>query len=247
MTPEAQRVVAVIQARMGSARLPGKVLRNLAGRPVLQWVIEAAIAAEGIDEVLVATSSNAGDDPIVDLSERLGVRTIRGSEDDVLERFLLAASDSDADAVVRLTSDCPLLDPVIISQVVALWRTDPRLDYVSTTLSRSLPRGLDVELVRVSALERVRSRPEPHHHAHVTSAVYEAGAGFACAGLVMQPDSSHYRVTLDTPEDAELLDQVVAVLPAGSPNWRDVVALLDRRPEIAAVNAHVSQKPLVEG
>lgn len=242
-----QRVVVVIQARMGSTRLPGKVLRNLGGRPVLQWVIEAALAADGIDEVVVATSWHTGDDPVAELSSKLGIRVIRGSEDDVLERFIVAAQSTAADAVVRLTADCPLLDPLVITQVVALWRADPKLDYISTTLARSLPRGLDVELVRAAALEKVRSRSEPHHHAHVTSAVYEEGAGFACAGIVMRPDKSRYRVTLDTLEDADALDRVVALLPAGLPTWGAIVEILDNHPEIAAVNAQVSQKPLVEG
>ena len=241
------RVVAVIQARVGSTRLPGKVLRDLAGSPVLEWVTQAAMAADGIDKVVIATSTESGDDAIVEFGAVHGIEVIRGSEDDVLSRFILAAEVTEADAIVRLTADCPLLDPTVISQVVAIWRNDPKTDYVSTTQIRSLPRGLDVELATVDALKKADLRSETHHRAHVTSALYEEGAGFTRSGLTFMPASSGYRVTLDTPEDAALLDQVAALLPSKPPSWRDVVRILDERPDIVGLNAHIEQKALSEG
>ena len=243
----ARRVVAVIQARMGSTRLPGKVLLELDGVPVLEWVVAAARAAQGIDEVVVATSTQPADDPLAEFGSSGGVRVVRGSEEDVLGRFLLAAEATDADAVVRLTADCPLLDPDVISQAVAVWRLDPELDYVSTVQHRSLPRGLDVEVAAVSALRRAASRPEPHHHAHVTSALYEDGSGFTLASLSFTPRSERFRVTLDTPDDARLLAALAPLLPSRPPRWRDVAGLLASRPDLAALNAHVEQKPLQEG
>lgn len=247
-TPETPRVVAVIQARMGSTRLPGKVLRNLSGTPVLGWVTRAAQQAEGIDEVVIATSTSADDGAIADFAASEGLRVIRGSEDDVLSRFLMAVEATDADAVVRLTADCPLLDPRLISQVVALWRRDAaQLDYVSTTQNRSLPRGLDVELATAKALRQADSRTESHHRAHVTSAIYEAGAGFRLASLQFSPSSAHYRVTLDTREDAALLDAVAPLLAKVPPAWQDVVAVLDGNPDMVAINAHIEQKALTEG
>ncbi|MFJ3956450.1 cytidylyltransferase domain-containing protein [Arthrobacter sp. NPDC090010] len=241
------KVVAVIQARVGSSRLPSKVLRALGGKPVLQWVVEAAQRAKGIDQVVIATSTESGDDAILELADGLGVEVVRGSEDDVLSRFLLAIEQTSADAVVRLTADCPLLDSTVISQVVSLWRQDPVTDYVSTTQVRSLPRGLDVELATAKALRQADERTEPHHRAHVTSALYEEGAPYARAALSFVPRSDHYRATLDTPEDAELLDALVAELGSGEPVWRDVVAVLDARPDIVALNAHIEQKALTEG
>ncbi|WP_138442502.1 cytidylyltransferase domain-containing protein [Sinomonas susongensis] len=243
----AARVVAVVQARMQSTRLPGKVLRDLGGEPVLAWVLRAARAAEGVDEVVVATSTEAADDAVAAFAEEHGTRAVRGSQDDVLGRFLLAAGESGADAVVRLTADCPLLDPAVISQAVALWRLDPTLDYVSTTQDRSLPRGLDVEVAAVSALRAADARREPHHRAHVTSALYEEGSGFGLASLSFRPPSDRLRVTLDTEDDARLLDELAALLPARPPRWRDVVRILAGRPDIVALNAHVEQKPLLEG
>lgn len=232
---------------MGSSRLPRKVLRPLGTRSVLSWVIRAAQQAPGIDQVVVATSASPVDDPIAEFAAAEDVAVVRGSEHDVLDRFIQAARESAADAVVRLTADCPLLDPAVIGQVVALWRLNPALDYVSTTLNRSLPRGLDVELVRTRALQECASRTEPHHRAHVTSAVYEAGSGFSQASLTFVPGSEKYRVTLDVDDDALLLDALVELLPDAAPSWSTIVRLLDSHPEIVAINEAVEQKALIEG
>jgi spore coat polysaccharide biosynthesis protein SpsF len=241
------RVVAVIQARMGSTRLPGKVLADLDGRPVLAWVVDAAKAAQGVDIVVVATSVAESDNEIAQFCADIGVRVIRGSEQDVLARFLKVAEETEADGIVRLTADCPLLDPDLIAQVVALWRGSTELDYVSTTLNRSLPRGLDVEIMSVAALQQCNFRAEAHHRTHVTSALYEEGSGFQLASLSFFPNYSGYRVTLDTFEDLKLLRVLAPLLAKGAPSWREIVRILDRRPDIAEINAHVEQKTLIEG
>lgn len=239
-------MVAVVQARTGSSRLPGKVLLPLAGRPVLGWVVRAAQEA-GVDEVVVATSTAPCDDAVVDLARELGVRVVRGSELDVLSRFVLAAEQTAADAVVRLTADCPLLDPALIRGVVAAWRSDPSLDYVATTLVRTLPRGLDVELVSRAALAHADAEAVEHHRVHVTSWLYAGPGTHRTLGLVVQPDSHDLRVTLDTAEDAALLDALVAELGDRPPAWRELVDVLRSRPELTALNASVAQKPLEEG
>jgi len=242
-----QRVNAVVQARTGSSRLPGKVLRPLADTSVLGWVVRAARASGAIDEVVVATSSLAGDDAVADEAARLGVPVTRGDEDDVLSRFLQAAEEHPAEAVVRLTADCPFLDPALITQTVAVWRADPSLDYVATTLVRTLPRGLDVELATVAALREVSRTAVGHHRTHVTSGLYAAPARFRLAGLVVAPRADDLRVTLDTAADADLIEAVAAELGTGPWPWRDVVALLRARPDLVALNADVLQKPLEAG
>ncbi|GAA1255238.1 cytidylyltransferase domain-containing protein [Oryzihumus leptocrescens] len=241
------RTVAVIQARAGSSRLPGKVLTDLAGRPVLEWVVRAARAAHSLDEVIVATSTESGDDAVADLARSLGVAVVRGSEDDVLSRFVDALEAHPADAVVRLTADCPLLDPALIDAVVGAWRAAPVHDYVSTVLARSLPRGLDVELVTARALHAVDATATAHDRVHVTSGVYADPDRFALLGLCVAPDAHDLRVTLDTPEDLVLLRAVVAELPDRPPAWREVVALLRSRPDLVALNADIEQKPLEAG
>jgi spore coat polysaccharide biosynthesis protein SpsF len=240
-------VTAVIQARTGSTRLPGKVLRPLGTSFVLGWVVRAAREAQGIDDVVIATSTHPGDDPIVEAGDRLGVPVARGSEDDVLSRFLVAVDEHPCDAVVRLTSDCPLLDPALIAQTVALWRADPTVDYAATTLVRSLPRGLDVELATVDALRRVSSTATGHHRTHVTSGLYTEPGSYRLTGIVVSPPANDLRVTLDTPEDAAVIEAVVGELGPAAPAWRDVVGLLRSRPDLVALNAEVRQKRLEEG
>lgn len=245
-TPPQRRVVAVVQARTGSTRLPGKVLLPLAGRPVLGWVVRAALEAEGVDEVVVATSEAPGDDAVARLADELGVRTVRGSELDVLSRFTLARDVTGADAVVRLTADCPLLDPALISATVGAWRADPSLDYVATTLVRTLPRGLDVEVASSTALTAVDATATAHHRVHVTSALYATPGEFRTLGLVVTPAANDLRVTLDTPQDAELLAAVAEELGDRPPAWRELVSLLRDRADLRALNADVRQKALEE-
>ncbi|TPW77247.1 cytidylyltransferase domain-containing protein [Schumannella soli] len=240
-------VAAVIQARAGSTRLPAKVLRRLGSRSVLEWVVDAARAAPGIDAIVIATSTEPADDAIAAEAERLGVGVVRGSEDDVLSRYRLAIETTRPEAVVRLTGDCPLLDPSLIAQVVAIWRADPRLQYVATTLQRTLPRGLDVELARADALLAADGEATAHHRAHVTSWLYRDESAVPRAGLVVAPRADDLRVTLDEPDDARLIEAIVAELGNDASEWRRVVDLLRSRPDLVEINAHVEQKALDAG
>lgn len=244
---ERVRVIAVIQARTGSTRFPRKVLQTLGERPVLAWSVRAAQAAQEIDEVIVATSTASDDDAIEECAAALSVRCVRGSENDVLSRYISALDASPADAVVRLTSDCPLLDPALIDEVTALWRRTPETDYVSTVLRRSLPRGLDVELASAAVLRAVNETAEGYHRVHVTSTLYAEGSTFQQAGLVFAPAADRYRVTLDAPADLNALRAIVEELGEGPYPWRDVVALLESHPEIVAINAQIVQKKIDEG
>lgn len=210
-------------------------------------MVRAARAASGVDDVVIATSTASGDDAVADLGAELGVRVIRGSEDDVLSRFVVARDETDADAVVRLTADCPLADPSLISKVVAVWRSEPDLDYVATTLVRTLPRGLDVELASKAALAAADAEADGYHRTHVTSYLYAGPRPFRTMGLVVQPPANDLRVTLDTAQDAEALDAMVAALGDRPPAWHEVVELLRSRPDIVGINADVQQKALADG
>ncbi|WP_240687109.1 cytidylyltransferase domain-containing protein [Amycolatopsis suaedae] len=236
------QVTAVIQARLSSTRLPGKVLRQLGGRSVLGWVIRAALAADGVDAVVVATSDGSDDDAVAQEANACGAAVVRGPLDDVLARFLLALDAHPADAVVRLTADCPLHDPALISQLVALWRAQPDLDYLSNTLVRTLPRGFDAELTRADVLREQALDPAGPHREHVTAGVYTRPDRYRCAGLVVAPAADDLRVTLDTEQDWRLIDGVVAELGDRPPAWREVVDLLRARPDLVALNAGVEQK-----
>jgi spore coat polysaccharide biosynthesis protein SpsF len=241
------RINVVIQARTGSTRLPGKVLQDLGGHPVLEWVVRAAKAATQIDTVIVATSTLAGDDVVAELAESFGVPVVRGSEDDVLSRYVAALDAYPADAIVRLTADCPLLDPTLIDAVAGAWAGSPTHDYVSTLVARCLPRGLDVELVTAQALRAVDRIAVDHDRVHVTSLLYAQPTAYRLLGVCVTPPANDLRVTLDTQEDLALLRALVAELPDAPPAWNDVVAVLRSRPDLVAINSAIKQKPLAAG
>ena len=231
---------------MGSTRLPGKVLRVLGDQPVLGWVVRAASAA-AMDRVIVATSTEPEDNPIVAFCRAQDVDVSRGDRDDVLSRFLRATEDfDDGEAVVRLTADCPLLDPQLIAATIASFEAC-KVDYLSTVTPRSLPRGLDVEVVRMAALRAAGAKATGADRVHVTSYIYAHPEEFRIAGLTFQPSAADLRVTLDTDADAQMLDALIEIMGTGPHSWRDVVAVLRRHPEIVAINADVRQKTVGEG
>ena len=241
------RVVAVVQARASSTRLPGKVLAPLGDRAVVDWVLRAASAADGVDDVVLATSEHASDDRLAAHAVSTGFPVVRGDLDDVLSRFRRALERHPGDGVVRLTADCPLLDPHLVAAVVAVWRSDPSLDYVSTVAPRTLPRGLDVELVSASALAELDSLATGYHRTHVTSFVREHPERFRLLGVTAAPPADDLRVTLDTAEDLRLLRGLVGLLGDRPPGWREVVDALRADSSLAALNAGVRQKALEEG
>ena len=236
----------VIQARMSSTRLPGKSLFALAGRPSLGWVIRAALESQS-GPVVVATSIDPSDDEIAATAFDCGVEVVRGPMDDVLSRFVLASSRSNELEIVRLTADCPLMDPELIESCVAEF-SDREVDYLSTVTPRTLPRGLDVEVFSHAALVKADHLAlERYHRAHVTSVMYSTPNRFRVAGLTFEPDASTYRVTLDTAADVLALEAIVAVTGDRTVSRLELIALLRSRPDIVALNAEVQQKRLEEG
>jgi spore coat polysaccharide biosynthesis protein SpsF len=240
------RIVGIVQARMGSTRLPGKVLRPLAGRTVLGRVVRAADESAVVDDLVVATTTEPADDAVEAEARRLGVACYRGPVDDVLTRFLGALDEHPGDAVMRFTADCPLLDPDIVSLVAKVWRGVGGLDYVSTAINRCLPRGMDVEIVRAEALRQIDSVATEHHRTHVTSYVYTHPQQYRVLGLTLLPDLSHLRATLDTAEDWRLMEAAVAHFGDTSISLRKLAEWLAANPEIRGLNAHVQQKRLEE-
>jgi spore coat polysaccharide biosynthesis protein SpsF len=243
------RLIAVVQARAGSTRLPRKVLRDLGGRPVLAWVVGAAQNSGVCEEVVVATTTDAADDEVASLAAGLGARVVRGPVDDVLSRFLLAADAVDARpgaGIVRLTSDCPLLDPSVVAMCASAF-VPRRVDYVTTDHEHTVAHGFDVEVVSVDALRRLDSVATGADRSHVTSYIASHPGEFRIASVAFDPPCTDLRVTLDEPADAALLDAIVAELGDDATNWRAVVALLRARPDLVALNAHVGIKPIAAG
>ncbi len=232
------KTVAIIQARIGSTRLPGKVLAELAGKPVLAWVVDAARAALGIDDVWVATSTAAADDAVVAWCEGNKVAVHRGSETDVLDRYVGAAKASGASVVVRLTADCPLLDPVVIAQTIRL-RAMTGVDYASNVDPPTWPDGLDCEVVTVEALMTAHAEAtRPSDREHVTPFVRNNRARFSAETLVAPlPGLARERWTLDTAADLAFLSAVAERLPAGRPpSYLEALAVLDREPRLRDLN-----------
>jgi spore coat polysaccharide biosynthesis protein SpsF (cytidylyltransferase family) len=234
------RTVAVVQARMGSRRLPGKVLASLAGTPVLAHVIARVRQATTVDDVVVATSVAAGDDPIAAWCLAHDVPCVRGSESDVLSRYALAAAERGADVIVRVTADCPLLSPAVVDAVVRA-RADATADYASNTLARGFPHGLDVECMTRAALDTAAAAATvPDEREHVTPYLYNRPDQFTLASVGSPDDWSWVRWTLDTPDDLRLLDAVLAAAPAAldpASDWRQTAAVVAASPALRAANA----------
>jgi spore coat polysaccharide biosynthesis protein SpsF len=239
------KVVAIVQARMGSTRLPGKVLKDLAGETMLARVVERLRGTRLINEVLIATTDRPVDDAIVAECRKVSVAVSRGDQDDVLDRYFRAAQLMKADVVVRVTSDCPLLDPEITDKTIAAF-LEARPDYASNVMVRTYPRGLDTEVMSFDVLARAwRRASKAYEREHVTPYIYEHSEEFKLLSVTGDLDYSGYRWTVDTPEDMEFVQAIYGRFQGHTLfNWRDVLALLDREPEIVNLNQHVSQKSL---
>jgi spore coat polysaccharide biosynthesis protein SpsF len=245
------KTVAIIQARMGSSRLPGKVLRKLCNQTVLAHVIDRVKVAKGLDSVWVATTEAPEDAAIVEECARLGVPAYRGSESDVLSRYFHTAQQAEAETVVRITSDCPMFDGCLLDDMLAVFaeanQPGPTIDYMSNVLERTYPRGLDAEVFTFAGLATAhREATKQPEREHVTPFFYQHPERFRLRSYAGKVDLSCYRWTLDTPEDWQLVEAVYAALWQPSLLFRteDILKLLKTRPELNNLNAHVEQKKL---
>lgn len=241
-------VVVVVQARMGASRLPGKVLLDLAGEPALYRTLDRASRIPGVGKVVVATSTEPVDIVVARAAERRGYAVVRGSETDVLDRYLLAVRAHDADVVIRITADCPLLDPEVSGLVLSGF-LGAKLDYASNVMSRALPRGLDTEVFSREALERAARSTDPRAREHVTWGIYSSPSDFRCAEFLpawAKPEHAKHRWTLDTLADYHFLAEVYFRLgeKTARASAGDVLALLDGAPEVVAINAEIEQKKI---
>jgi spore coat polysaccharide biosynthesis protein SpsF len=232
-------VAIIVQARMTSTRLPGKILVDLAGKPMLAQELARLRRCTLADEIVVATTTNATDDPVVELCRALDVRWYRGDEHDVLARYLGAAREVRGDLVVRVTADCPLIDPDEVGRVIA---GATGVDYCSNVLARTFPRGLDAEALWVDVLERVgRLATSREAREHVTWFIREERRDlFLTRSIVDDADNSDLRWTVDEPADLELVRKIYAASDPRLP-YRELVKLVRATPELMAINAHVTQ------
>lgn len=242
------RVTAIIQARMGSTRLPGKVLLPLFDKTVLGHVISRLQQSLRLDDIVVATTTLAQDDEVAAEAKNYAVRVYRGSENDVLDRFLAASRLTRCDWIVRITADCPLVDSCIVDAMLTeLDANAEQIDYLSNTLVRTFPRGLDVEILAASVLRQVSERTQnATDREHVTPYVYRHPELYRLRSFENQTDYSHYRWTLDTPADWQLIQAIYGALYPINPrfSWQEALQLLARRPDLAAINGAIQQKEI---
>jgi spore coat polysaccharide biosynthesis protein SpsF len=264
------RTVAILQARMGSSRLPGKVLLDIAGKPMIQHVIERTRQARTLEAVTLATTTDPTDDPLAAFAASMGLPCTRGSLHDVLDRYYQAAQIHQAEVVVRITADCPLIDPNLIDQTVelvsssfSLHPSDFSCNRLPPPFTRTFPIGLDVEACTFAALERAwKESTETFHREHVMPFIYEGAhltpdtphlalgsspRGFRLAQLHHTPDYGSLRWTVDTPEDLAFIRAVFARL-GGTPDftWYDVLGIVQKEPDLTEINAGIRHKTMTE-
>lgn len=241
----ALNIVAILQARMGSSRLPGKVMLDLAGRPILAWGVERTRRARWVSQVVVATTVDPADQPIVAFCQERGYPWWRGHPYDVLDRFYQAAHHFRADIVVRVTADCPLVDPQLIDATIEALLSE-KADFAANRLPppwrRTYPIGLDVEVCTFTALEQAwREAQAPHHREHVMPYLYEVPGRFHTVILDAEADYGQVRWTVDTPQDLQAVRQLVALLGGRDDfTWREALAVWQAHPELAALNAQIN-------
>lgn len=231
-------IIALLQARCSSSRLPGKVLKPLLGKPMILRQIERLRRVRGIDELVVVTSEASSDDELAEVCRNAGITVFRGSLDDVLDRFYRAIESKTVDHVVRLTADCPLTDPATVDAVIDFY-LEGGFDYASNTLSPTYPDGLDAEIFRAEVLRTIwREASLPSEREHVTSFIYKHPERFRLGNLTNAHDLSSLRWTVDTPEDFRFVEAVYGKLYAGNPefDFADVLSLLSHQPELQAIN-----------
>ena len=262
------KTVIIVQARMTSTRLPGKILKEILGKPLLEYQIERLKRVERVDQIIIATTDNKTDDPIVELCKKLGVSCFRGPEEDVLARYYDAAVEADADTIVRITADCPVIDPAISGAAIDFFlKNRHEYDYVRL---EGYPRGLDIEVFSFAVLaecwreataqpDREHVTPYIYHHperyrierllcsieaTHFRPLSLRAERGNLPAESIRQADYSHHRWTVDTIEDFELIRRILEELYPAKPdfNMEDILAVLEKYPEWISINAAVRQK-----
>ncbi len=240
-----KRVVAIVQARMGSSRLPGKVLKEILGRPLLGLLIERLRRCIRLNELVIATSTYELDDVIFGYCKRNEVAVYRGSEDDVLSRYAEAAKAFDADVVVRICADSPLIDPGLIDDLISDYLCGPiSCDYISNTLNQTYPLGMNAEVFSAEALTDANINARmPYEREHVTPYIYGNPDRYTIREKHAELDYSKIRLTVDVPEDFDLVKLVFERIYPNNADFglAEIISLYRDSPEIFDINAHVQQ------
>lgn len=236
-------ITAIIQARMNSTRLPGKILKEVCGKPLLELLVERLGCCDKIDEIVVATTADKSNDRVEAAVKQMEASCFRGSEDDVLDRFYQAAKRSNADHVIRITADCPLIDPNVVTKVIDVYLksqgTEASYDYVSNTLNPTFPDGLDVEIFSFNMLERLHKVSDrAYQREHVCTYMVEHPDEFKIKNVSHDEDLSSLRWTVDNLEDFELIKEIFEGLYPEKKIFymEDILGFLERNPRLNELN-----------
>jgi spore coat polysaccharide biosynthesis protein SpsF len=244
---ETKSKVAIVQARYGSTRLKGKIFKNLSGKPMLWHVLNRLSYSKLIDKVVVATTTDSLDNNTEDFCKENKIDFYRGSIDDVLTRYYEAALEFEAGIIIRITSDCPLIDPVIVDKMLNEFVNDPNCcDYLSNVVKRTFPRGLDTEIFSFDALEKAFAEAETgSEREHVTQYIYSHPNLFTIKNYANDVDYSFYRWTVDTEEDFKLIEEIYNSLYTSGELFLfdDVLRLFEKNHSLININKNVKQKP----
>lgn len=242
------KIGVIIQARVGSTRLPGKVLKTLVDKTLLAHDIERVRQSKLMNEIIIATTVKEQDNAIEEEALKNNVKIFRGSENDVLSRYYFAAKENKLDVIIRITSDCPLIDPKVLDEIIGFYMNNKYeiVTNASADLSnRTYPRGLDVEVFSFESLENAFNKAkEEYQREHVTPFIYENTKNIYYYKNSI--DYSKYRWTLDTEEDFEVISEIYKELYKGSHDFylNEIIALYEKRPELYNINAHIEQKKI---
>jgi len=241
-------IAAIIQARMGSERLPGKVLMDIAGKPMLWHVVNRLKQSKYLNRIIIATTTNKDDEKIVDFCETNNINFYRGSENDVLDRYYKTALYWDVDTIVRITADCPLIDPNVIDKVIISYlKNMDNFDGSSNTIERTYPRGLDTEVISSLGLSKAwNEAKEDYQREHVTIYIYENPLKFKLYSLKNDVDLSYYRWTVDEKKDLKLVKNIYKFLYSEGNIFltKDILKLLELKPNLKKINKDVEQKKI---
>ena len=240
-----KRVVAIIQARMNSTRLPGKVLRKILGKPLLFYLTDRIKKCLMIDEIIIATTETIRDDEIVNFCKQNNLKYYRGSENDVLSRFKEAASENNANIIVRICADSPLLDPNIVDQSISEFIDNKdKYDYLSNTLEQTYPLGMNVEVFSVESLNKAHQKAQSEHdREHVTPYIYRENNLFKIYKKHYKSNLYHYRLTVDHKEDFDLIEKIIKRLYPKKNDFtlEEIISFLNKNKNLLKLNQHIKQ------
>jgi len=241
-------VIVIVQARMGSTRLPGKIMKQVLGKTLLEYLLERLQRVKRCDAICVATTMKLQEQPILDTCYKMSVKTFRGSEEDVLERYFLAARELKADAVVRVTSDCPLIDPAEVDKLIGYYLANKdNYDFVADVPGRSYPWGMSAEIFSFETLEVAHKNALSHsQREHVTPFIRMNPQMFRSGHVAYEEDQRDHRWTVDTLEDFQLVSKIIERLYPGKPDFtiKDILRLLEENSQWKNINNHVLQKTI---